>query len=173
MNAEIRAAREGDLAQLAAIELAAAGLFRGTGIEGAFLDEATSIEDFRDACRDGRLWVAVQGGACVGFALVVLLEDGEVWLDEIDVHPAHGRLGIGRALIENVLAWARAGGASSIALSTFLDVAWNAPFYAGLGFRALAPGKHSREIREILDDEARRGLPRQRRVVMRLELAED
>lgn len=117
MNAAIRAARESDLPSLAGIELAAANLFRSVGIDGPFLDEATTLEVLRDAQREGRLWVAAPGDACVGFALVAMLEDGQSWLDEVDVHPAHGRRGIGRALLERAVAWARASGASSLSLS--------------------------------------------------------
>ncbi|MET0159463.1 MAG: GNAT family N-acetyltransferase [Acidimicrobiales bacterium] len=36
--------------------------------------------------------------------------DGEGLLDELAVAPAHGRRGVGRALVEEVVAWAAAGG---------------------------------------------------------------
>jgi len=55
----IRAAKNDDLGVLADIERAAAAVFRGVGIEGAFLDEATSLDNFSAACAEGRLWVAV------------------------------------------------------------------------------------------------------------------
>ena len=167
----IREARHDDLAALADIERAAAATFASVGIVGDFLDEATSIEELSAARAEGRLWVAVHDERCVGFAIAFTFEDGEAWLDEIDVHPDHGRRGVGRALVASVIAWARRGGSRSLSLTTFRDVAWNAPFYASLGFRELAPERHSDAIRAILEDEKRRNLPMDRRLVMRLELA--
>jgi GNAT superfamily N-acetyltransferase len=100
-----------------------------------------------------------------------MLAGGEPWLEEINVHPDHGRRGIGRALVLEVARWARTAGATVLGLTTFRDVAWNAPFYRRLGFRELAPAGLLPSHREILDDERRRGLPMERRVLMRLNLA--
>lgn len=156
---------------LGAIEIAAAARFRDRGIDGAFLEEAQSIDDLAVAAREARLWVATHAGRCVGFALARRLDDGESWLEEVDVHPEHGGRGLGRALVERTIAWARESGAASIALSTFRDVPWNAPFYARLGFRELAPPELPPAIRRIVDEERSRGLPTDRRLVMRLRLA--
>ncbi len=166
----VRAARPDDLAALAGVERAAATLLRAAGIQGAFLDEVTPFEEFAEAQSDGHLWVAVHRDRCVGFALVLVLEDGEPWLEELDVHPDHGRRGLGRALVERVIEWARDHGARSLALSTFRDVAWNAPFYSSLGFHALTREEESPAHREVVADETRRGLPAEDRVVMRVAL---
>lgn len=170
-DGRVREAVAADLPSLAAIELAAAAQFRNVGIDGDFLDHATGIDDFEAACREGRLWVAVREERPVGFALACRLGDGQPWLEEVDVHPDHGRRGLGRALVESVAAWAQQQGAASLALTTFVDVAWNAPFYARLGFRSLAPAELSSAIAEVLRGEAARGLPMSRRVAMRLDLA--
>lgn len=167
---EIRPARVEDLDGLDRIEQSAAARFRAIGIRGEFLDDFTPPEDLAEGQAHGRLWVAVHRGKCVGFALLCILKDGEPWLDEIDVHPDHGRRGLGRALVKRAIAWARYSGARSISLSTFSDVAWNGPFYSHLGFRELAPDLRSPAQREIVDEEAQRGLPMERRVVMRLDL---
>jgi GNAT superfamily N-acetyltransferase len=169
----IREALPGDLGVLGDIERIAARQFRAHGIDGDFLDEATSLEDLSAAHADGRLWVAAQGDRCVGFAIAARLDDGESWLHEIDVHPDHGRRGLGRALVETVIAWARRNGSRSLSLSTFRDVAWNAPFYASVGFRELSPERYTDAIRAIVEDEKGRDLPMDRRLVMRLELAQD
>jgi GNAT superfamily N-acetyltransferase len=168
---EVRAARAGDIASLAAIERDAAAQFRKLGFDGAFLDETADPADLAEAVRDARLWVAEHDGACVGFAIACVLGDGEAWLEEIDVHPDHGRRGIGRALVRAVEEWARRIGSPTLGLTTFRDVPWNAPFYAKLGFRELPPGRCSPAIREILADESARGLPADKRLAMRLDLS--
>ncbi len=168
----IRAARLADVPSLAAIERAAAAQFRTLGFEGDFLDETEDPAALADAIREGRLWVAERDGAPVGFAIGYVLDGGEAWLDEIDVHPDHGRRGIGRALVETVIGWARGLGAPSLGLTTFRDVPWNAPFYAKVGFREEPASDCSAAVREILADEAARGLPAEKRLAMRLDLAE-
>ncbi len=70
--------------------------------------------------------------------LVAWVVDGEGLLDEVAVAPAHGRRGIGRALVDEVVAWAAAGGFPSVTLATFRDVPWNAPYYEKLGFEVVA-----------------------------------
>ncbi len=168
---DVRAARAADLPLLAAIEIAAATRFRGSGIDGAFLGETQSIDDLAAAADEGRLWVATHAGCCVGFALARRLDDGGAWLEEVDVHPEHGGRGLGRALVHRTIAWAREAGSASIELSTFRDVPWNAPFYARLGFRELAPTELAPAVARIVDEERARGLPTGRRLVMRLSLA--
>lgn len=64
--------------------------------------------------------------------------DGEAYLCQIDVHPGYGRRGVGRKLVERVCMWAKDRDYHRILLSTFLDIEWNAPFYAKLGFKILA-----------------------------------
>jgi GNAT superfamily N-acetyltransferase len=167
----IRPARSDDVPSLAAIERDAAAQFRGTGIDGAFLDETEDPAALEDAVREGRLWLAERDGACVGFAIACVLADGQAWLDEIDVDPSHGRRGIGRALVETVADWARRRGATTLGLTTFRDVPWNAPFYARLGFRELPARECPPAVLEILADEAGRGLPADKRLAMLLDLA--
>ena len=55
----------------------------------------------------------------------------------MSIEPEHTRRRLGARLLENVCDHARAGGASYIALTTFDDVPWNAPFYERHGFRRL------------------------------------
>ena len=77
--------------------------------------------------------VLVVGDPPVGFACVELV-DGDPFLWQLAVHPDHGRQGLGRALVDAVCDWARAGHFGVITLTTFRDVAWNGPFYESLGF---------------------------------------
>ena len=162
---EIALARPRDLSRIPPIELAAARLLTGHAPE-AVLEEATSNEDLQAAQHDGRLWVALSGDTPVGFAHVKILEPNAAHLAEIDVHPEHGRRGIGTQLVRAVGRWAEGHGYSAVTLTTFRDVPWNMPFYARLGFEEVAQADLSPALREVLADETRRGLDPARRVVM-------
>jgi len=102
----------------------------------------------------------------VGFAHVVVHEDGVAHLEEVDVHPDHARRGLGRRLVQTVCAWATSRGYHAVSLTTFRDVPWNMPFYTGLGFVPVAPDRVGAALRSVIDDETRRGLDPARRVVM-------
>ena len=166
----IEPARAADVEGLPAIERAAVSLFEPWQVPEAARTDVTSIQEFRAAHEAGLLWVArTPAGEVVGFALVELLRGGP-HLEEIDVHPSHGRRGVGRALVEAVLGWARAEGRPSITLTTFRDVAWNAPFYERMGFRVLGRSELTSDLDAIVRDESARGLDLDRRVVMRCDL---
>jgi GNAT superfamily N-acetyltransferase len=166
----IRKARAEDLPLLPAIEREAGRLFGVVGLGGITDGDATSLADFSECRAAGLLWVAVDGDdAPVGFAYVEIV-GGQTHLDELDVHPDHGRRGIGAALVRAVITWARANGYRRLTLTTFREVPWNMPFYARLGFRPLPPENLPPELRVIVEDEARRGLPPESRVVMQHDL---
>ena len=60
------------------------------------------------------------------------------------------RRGIGSALVRASLAEAAALGARTMTLCTYADLAWNAPFYAALGFARLErPTGFTAEVREV------------------------
>ena len=163
---EIAPARPRDVPHIAPIELAAARLLVGHAPE-AVLEEVTPTEHLRAAQRDGRLWVALSGNVPVGFALVEMLEPDAAHLEEIDVHPDHGRRGLGTHLVRSVCRWAEARGAGAVTLTTFRDVPWNMPFYARLGFEEVDSAHLTPALCEVVADEARRGLDGTQRVVMR------
>ena len=162
----IVAARPHDINAIAAIELAAARLLTGH-VPDAMLDEVTGAHELRAAQGERRLWVELFDDRPVGFAHVTLLEPEAAHLAEIDVHPAHGRRGLGRRLVAAVCRWAERHGYAAVTLSTFRDVAWNMPFYAGLGFEEVPWTACPAALRSVVQDEARRGLDPTRRVVMR------
>ena len=162
---QIARARLEDLAQLPAIELAAAQLLRGHAPESV-LNEVTDCDTFADAARQGRLWVALAGDAPVGFALVKMLADDLPHLDEVDVEPSHGRRGVGTALVRAVCEWATASGFSILTLTTFRAVPWNLAFYARLGFVEIPRDLLRPELAAVVSDEAARGLAPETRAVM-------
>jgi GNAT superfamily N-acetyltransferase len=162
----VRLARADDLAHLNGIELAAARLFLET--EFAFLATGGTLPTatLAEGLAAGLLWIAADGAdRPVGFALGQLHGD-TLHLHEIDVHPDHGRRGLGRRLIAALCAEAAARGCAAVTLSTFRDIAWNGPFYASLGFAALDEAELTPALRELRAHEARAGLPIERRVCM-------
>ena len=58
-------------------------------------------------------------------------------LEEVDVHPDHGRRGVGTALVRAVCDWVRRSGHAEITLTTFRALPWNMPFYRRLGFEEM------------------------------------
>jgi GNAT superfamily N-acetyltransferase len=167
----ITAARERDIESLAAIELAAAKLLTGHAPESV-LNETTSQDVLEKARRDGHLWVALAYDAPVGFAHVEVLEPNAVHLEEVDVCPEHGRRGLGTRLVMHVCEWAAAAGYEAVSLSTFRDVPWNMPFYARLGFSVVPDSEVRPVLRNVVENERRRGLDPSRRVIMRRPCAE-
>jgi len=81
-----------------------------------------------------------------------------------------GAAAFGTILLEYVCAWAKNNGFGAVTLTTFRDVAWNAPFYAKHGFRVLDAADTGRELTERRAEEATYGLDPALRVCMRRDL---
>jgi len=158
-------ADERHLDALAPIELAAARLLIGHAPERV-LNEFTERRVLYEAARHQRLWVALAGDVPIGFAHVEMLARDLPHLEEIDVHPLHGRRGVGTALVKAVCAWACEAGYAQLTLTTFREVRWNMPFYARLGFIELSPEELRAELAAQVAFEAARGLDPAARVVM-------
>ena len=161
----IIAAKLEHLAALSKIELAAATMLRGHA-PASVLEESTPLAEFRRAQIEGRLWVAVFGEIPVGFALVEMLAEDCPHLQEMDVTPAHGRRGLGTALLQTVLGWLVRTGQKRITLTTFRNVPWNMPFYAQQGFIEIPTHDLRTELKSVIQNEVGRGLDRDQRVVM-------
>jgi GNAT superfamily N-acetyltransferase len=165
----ITAARPEDLPQLAAIERAAARLLAGHA-PPSVLAETTSDAALKAAQRLGHLWVVLADDRPVGFAHVVQLEPEAIHLEEVDVHPEHGRRGLGARLVRAVCGWAVSAGYRAVTLMTFRDVPFNMPFYARLGFAEIPAEDIGPALRAVIEDETRRGVDPLRRVAMRRRL---
>lgn len=166
LNYSITVARPDHLETLAEIELAASTIFDGHILESVPQD-STPQAKFRSAQLEGRLWIALSGETPVGFALVEMLAGDLPHLEEIDVVPTHARRGLGTALMHTVLEWVRRMGYQEITLTTFRNVPWNMPFYSRLGFVEIPADEVRAELETVVRDEYRRGLDRDKRVVMR------
>ena len=120
--------------------------------------------------RDGRAWVAVDGDDRPVAYLIVDWVDGNAHVEQVSVHPAYARQGLGAQLIERAAQWGRERGAPALTLTTFAEVAWNAPYYERLGFRRLTDAELAPGMRRVRAVEAAHGLERWPRVSMRKEL---
>lgn len=156
---------------LPAIERSAASLF-GDDVPPELLETTTPEDVLLSAQRDGTLWAALgPDDEPVGFARVVVA-GRRVHLAELDVHPAHGRRGVGTALVRTVQGWARSQGFSEITLTTYRDVPWNAPFYAGLGFVVVPESDWDADARQRFEAEAGPDSERAKRVLMRMDVSD-
>lgn len=171
MNAPfVRQARAEDLPQLGDIEASGAETFAAAGRPLEDGAERAQPDAWRHALHAGTLWVVEDAAAgLIGFLAAEVADDG-LYIEEVDVIMEYQRRGHGRRLMERAIGWARAEGLAAVTLTTFRDIAWNAPFYASLGFAEIPPGQRSARLSAILADEAQRGFDPLRRCAMRLSL---
>jgi GNAT superfamily N-acetyltransferase len=165
----IRLARAEELPALREIERAAGRLFAEIGLDNVANANPLPLDFLQAQQSAGMVWVLTNADdQPVGFAAASEL-DGALYLEEIDVHPAHGRRGLGRRLIETLCIWAEERGYPAVTLSTFRDVPWNAPFYSRLGFRIIEDGEMGPGLQALLDHSTRVWFPLAR-VCMRRDL---
>lgn len=163
----IRAVREEELGVLRDIERAAGECFRDIGMAEIADDEPFSLETLAAYRRAGRGWVtADNSGRPVAYLLADPI-DGNLHVEQVSVHPACARRGLGRALLDHLAGLAAAGGLPALTLTTFRDVPWNAPYYERCGFRRLDDAALTPGLRELRRRETAHGLDRWPRVCMR------
>ncbi|MEO1731784.1 MAG: GNAT family N-acetyltransferase [Pseudomonadota bacterium] len=162
----LRLARPEDASRMPPIESAAAVLFaKDPAFSTADLDETRSPEEFRRLIRKGHSLIAHVGEEPAGF-LVSEPFRRELHIWEMDVDPRYQERGIGAGLVRACLIDARNTGFRAVTLTTFRDLAWNAPFYARLGFEEVtALDAHPRLAGELAV-EADNGFPAERRCAM-------
>lgn len=105
----------------------------------------------------------------MGFAVATIIDEA-AHLEEVSVHPKHGRRGLGTRLVQAVCDWAEESGYPAVTLSTFRDIPWNAPFYARIGFRTMAEEELGPGLLAVRAHETEDGLIMQQRVFMRRRL---
>lgn len=120
-------------------------------------EKMPSIEWYRDWLAGHIVFVAADTlGRPVGFT-VAAESFGVYYLHMLSVDPAHGRRGIGAALLEANVSRARWAYHNAMALSTFRAVPFNAPFYRRHGFveadlDAVDPELRSQFMQEVPKD---------------------
>lgn len=162
----LRLARPADAEAMPAIERAAAEMFtHDPGLERFDPDDTWEVSDLERLIRKGHSLVAHVGEEMAGF-LVAEPFRRELHIWEMNVHPRFQRRGIGAGLVRAAQIDAHNTGFKALTLTTFRDLAWNAPFYARLGFdEVTALDAHLRlagELANEVDD----GLPADRRCAM-------
>ncbi len=154
----IQYATQTDIPLLNPIEAASATIFPAGSLPADVLAERVPNDILIDALHQGRLLVAVDADqAPVGYAFWQDI-DGSALLAQMDVHPQHGRKGLGTALVTRIIDQVAQAGFPYLYLTTFSDVPWNAPFYQKLGFVLLDADDQPDFIKESLRDERKRGM---------------
>ena len=147
----IRPALLEEISALGPLQLEAAKRFSENVLPEPMRSTYTLPLDYlKEALNRNGLWVAEgENGVLAGYA-VLRETDGLAFLHQVDVLPAHGRQGLGRSLVEKMLARARELGYEALYLTTFRSVPWNAPFYAKLGFIIPASGELPEPVLSML-----------------------
>jgi GNAT superfamily N-acetyltransferase len=163
----IRPATPAELPALQDIERAAGAPFRDLGMPEIADDEPPALDVLEHYRRAGRCWVASDPQDRPVAYLLAEPVDGALHVEQVSVHPRAARRGVGRALLAHAADRAREEGLTSLTLTTFTDVPWNAPYYERLGFRPLPEADLTPGLRAIRATEAELGLDRWPRVCMR------
>ena len=167
----IRLAQDKDAEWICKIELEAAKRFKGLGLIDHLLEQSFCQEKLKELIKQEQVWVVSSQTQTlsVGFIIISILGQ-EAYLEEVSVLPQYGGQGLGTMMIDTVCQWSKSKGLSSILLSTFRNVRWNAPFYEKLGFKILCSEEWSQEMHKIRTAEKLHGYPVDERVFMRLNL---
>jgi GNAT superfamily N-acetyltransferase len=153
----IRPADAADVPVLREVERAAGTWFAERGMTLVAEDEPLPAETLLEFVHAGRAWVYTDGDRPVAY-LIAEVVDGNAHLEQVSVHPGHARRGIGRALVDHMIAWARQAGFPAVTLTTYTEVPWNGPYYQRLGFRYLSADETTPGLRAIRAAEAAHGL---------------
>lgn len=167
----IRLATAEDVPVLRDIERAAGQPFADAGMAFVAQDEPLAAETLLEFVRGGRAWVWTDDTDDRPVAyLIAEVVDGNAHLEQVSVHPGHARRGIGAALTDRMVEWAKEHGFPAVTLTTYTEVPWNGPYYERLGFRYLADAEVTPGLLAIRAAEAAHGLDRWPRACMRRDL---
>lgn len=162
--------RVDELPILQDIERAAGRAFHGIGMAAVANDEPLPLDVLTGYQRAGRAWVTVDEDDRPVAYLIADVIDGNLHLEQVSVHPASARRGMGRMLIDHAAAHAKAEGLPALTLITFTRVPWNAPYYERCGFWSLDDAELTPGLRDLRRRDAAHGLDRWPRVCMRRDL---
>lgn len=170
MKIDFRPTTLSDIASLPAIERSAGQRFLAhptlAWIAGSHV---ISVKQHRQYVEKGMSWVVQANENPVGFLVADML-DSSLFIAEFSLaHEWQGK-GHGRRFIRYVSEQAGEMGLTSLTLTTFRNVAWNAPLYARLGFVMLDDETLPAALRERRAEEVAHGLAYELRCAMRLML---
>lgn len=149
------------------IEEAADALFHAAGVQlGETGAGPADDAPYAEGLATGRvLIVEDERGEPVGFLYLESLDD-HPHIEELAVHPRAQRRGLGAALLRACYALCRERGARVLSLSTFVQLPWNAPFYAREGFTLVPEAEWTPGMLALRAREARLGLRLDERCLM-------
>lgn len=165
MDFTIGPAQPEHFGMLRVIELAAFETLRDAGaVTGQAC--ASSLEELSDFSRNGLLLAAwTPDSVPVGFA-AGKVEDRWLHVAEIDVHPDWQRHGIGRRLMQTLLCAGQQRGLAGATLTTDSMAAFNARFYATLGFNIVEGHARPPHLANLNAEEIAKDFNPARRAVM-------
>ena len=168
-NIRVRSSELRDIPALSAVETSAATAFLLIPeLSWLAASDVMSPEAHRKAIMAKTSWAAEDKESYKIFGFLCAEEIGaELHLKEVSVHADAQRQGIGRKFIEAALDYAALKGLQSATLTTFIDVPWNSPFYKKLGFDIIEDKLLGDRLSNLLLEETRHGLPRNKRCAMR------
>jgi predicted N-acetyltransferase YhbS len=167
MTFHLKPGEADDFERIKAIEIDAFETLREAGGVAGDADSSTD-DELQHMLEHGLLLVAVDAADWpIGYVGATFSSEW-LYVAEIDVRRDWQRKGVGRALMQAVLAEGRARGLAGAMLTTDRFAAFNAPFYASLGFRVLDPYETPEWLCRILAKEHAAGLDPARRVAMML-----
>jgi ribosomal protein S18 acetylase RimI-like enzyme len=164
---DIVPAQPEDVPRLQQIEVDAGEMFRTIGLDAIADDDPPLPESLLGYINTETIWVAISPTMGIIGYVTVSMVDGEAHIDQVSVVRAAARHRVGAALMDQVVVWAVNNAVASITLSTFRDVAWNAPYYQRLGFREIPDSECGPQLSKILSDEHVAGIAFAPRVAMR------
>ncbi len=141
-------------------------MFRTVGLDAIADEEPDDPDTLRAHIQDGTAWIAESDGEVVGYAIASVV-DGNAHLGQVSVIRSAQRIGIGRSLIEQVEHWGRERHLGAVTLTTFVDVLWNAPYYARLGYQAVPHSELTPGLAAIRENETADGIDLRPRIAMR------
>jgi GNAT superfamily N-acetyltransferase len=168
----LRDANFTDLPRLQENERQAGEVFRNVGMNAVADDEPLSVELLRGYVERGQAWVIADHLDVPVAYLLADVVDGAGHVEQVSVIPGHSRQGLGRVLLDHACEWALGNGPKAVTLTTFANVAWNAPYYERCGFRRLPADDLTSGLLRIRREESDHGLDAWPRVCMRRLLAE-
>lgn len=132
----------------------------------SLLDDVVGEEAFEAQFMGKGVWIAAdKSDKPVGYAIA-----GELaylfWLHQISVDPSHGGRGIGGALLKAVINHAKWAFHNAVGLTTFRDVAFNAPLFEKAGFLQVNPATAPAPLQAQLMNECPDNIPVSARVLM-------
>lgn len=146
----IRLSNKNDLSKLAAIERSAARKFAEYfKSDNVLTDRTLDHKIILEAHHNKSLWVANENDGIVGFLASTSVDDG-LHIQEISVAFSFQGKGIGKMLINVIIAEAKIRQCSYVSLTTDSVIPWNKPFYERIGFKQIALEDCPQRLSKIL-----------------------